>query len=174
MQGRWQRFQLPQPAGFILAGRKGLWVGTQGFLAFVDLQGRLTPAGLPIGGMDVRPYTVGPDDSLWFSDEGGNVIARATPDGSVAASYTTLGSPGISDMKVDANGNVWVAESHRIEEFQKEYIPLPNIVSANRLLFDSSGNLWYSDPAGDTIGFVTKDGRRLCYRLPLSNVKSCR
>jgi streptogramin lyase len=176
--GRWQRFPLANNATEIMPARTGLWVTTgsyDNYLAFVSYDGRESTFKLPVLRMWPTPYAVGGSNDLWFSDRYGNMIGHASPGGSVSLEYTDFGPAGISDMRLDTDGNVWIAEpkAHVIEEYGKSvYLP-PRGVSPKDLLFDSSGKLWYSDPEADVVGVVAKNGGSNCYAFRLSHVRNC-
>jgi streptogramin lyase len=173
--GNWQRFPLGIKPGAMRPGKSGFWISGSA-LSFVDFSGREKPVPLPFEEMDPQLYAVDADD-LWFSDRYGNIVGHARTDGTVMATYTTFGPPGISDMKADRTGTIWIAEpaAHLIEEYKKGEALPPRGVRPKYLLFDSSGNLWYSDPAADVVGLVgTKDHRSRCYAFRLSQVQSCR
>lgn len=176
--GQWQRFPLSGEAAVIKVARNGLWVATgnyNNYLAFVDWGGHESIITLPIQRVWPTLYTVSSADDLWFSDRYGNIIGRASRDGLVNLTYTDFGPAGISDMRLDSAGNLWIAEPKAggIEELGKSiYLP-PRGVSPKNLLFDSNGNLWYSDPDADVVGVVAKNGRSKCYAFPLSIVRNC-
>jgi streptogramin lyase len=178
MDGQWQRFPLVDDAAVIKPAKHGLWVTTgnyDNYLSFVSWEGRETLIKLSVKKIWPTLYAVGAADDVWFSDRYGNVIGHATPDGSARLEYTDFGPPGISDMRLDPNGNLWVAErkAHVIDEYGRAvYLP-PHGVFPKSLLFDSSGNLWYSDPDADVVGVVAKSGRSNCYAFRLSRVKNC-
>lgn len=178
MYDRWQRFPLTDDAREIKPAKHGLWVTTAGYdnyLAFVTWQGRETVMQPSLQRMRPTLYAVDASDDVWFSDRYGNVIGHAAPDGSIRLEYTYFGPAGISDMRLDANGDLWVAEpkAHVIEKYGKStYLP-PRGVYPKNLLFDSSGNLWYSDPEADVVGVIAKKGRSNCYAFRLSHVRNC-
>ncbi len=172
--GRWQRFPLARRAAVVLTGKTGLWVaGDYDSLSFVDMRGHERPVALPVGRMRPKLYAVDAADTVWFSDGYGNTIASATPAGLVTANYSEFGPAGISDMRIDESGNVWIAESHAIEEYQKSLRFPPSGVSPRHLLIDSTGNVWYSDPVADVVGVVAKNDKNKCYAFRLSHVRSC-
>lgn len=120
-------------------------------------------------------YAVGSSDDLWFSDRYGNIIGHTVPGGSARLEYTNFSPPGISDMRLDGDGNLWVAEpkAHVVDEYGKSlYLP-PRGVSPKNLLFDSNGRLWYSDPDADVVGVIAKGRRSSCYAFRLSRVRNC-
>jgi streptogramin lyase len=178
MDDRWQRFPLADDAREIKPTRSGLWVTTgnyDDYLAFVSWQGREAVVKPPLQAMWPALYAVDGSDNIWFSDRYGNVIGQASPDGSVRLEYTDFGPPGISDMRFDPEGNLWVAEPKAkvIDKYGKSvYLP-PRGVSPKNLLFDSSGNLWYSDPEADVVGVIAKTGHSICYAFRLSHVRNC-
>ena len=177
--GTWQRFSLSDIAAIIKPGAKGLWITNgiyyENYLAYIDLRGHEGIAKLPVGSMGPTMYAVDAADDLWFSDRYGNVIAHAVPDGSVVAGYANFEPSGISDMQIDRGGNVWIAEpgARVVEEYQKGVALPPRGVRPTHLLFDSSGTLWYSDPAADVVGTIVTHGRSKCYAFRLSHVKNC-
>jgi streptogramin lyase len=177
--GAWQRFSLSDVAAIVRPGIKGLWV-TNGlsydnYLAYVDLHGHESIAKLPLGSMGPKMYAVDAADNLWFSDRYGNVVGQAAPDGSVVAGYTDFGPPGISDMRIDRNGHLWIAEPQAriVDEYNKGITFPPRGVSPRNLLFDSNGTLWYSDPVADVVGTIAANGTGRCYAFRLSHVKHC-
>lgn len=174
--GRSQRFSLSFDAAAILAARGGLWVsGDYDSLSFVDLHGREKTVGLPVARMWPKPYAVGASDELWFTGKYGNLIARATPDGTARATATEFGPAGISDMRVGPRGDLWIAEpkAHGIEQYGKGFEIAPKGVAPTHLFFDSNGNLWYSDPQADVVGTIAIGRRGSCYAFRLSHVRSC-
>ena len=174
--GHWKRFPISINPVTMLAGHNGLWVADRDdALSYVDLHGREIPAKVPMRYFGPKPYAVDKEDRVWFSDRYGNVIARATPTGVVTATYTDLGPAGISDMKIDENDNVWIAEqkSHIIEEYNKRFMTAPAGVNPRHLLFDSNGNLWYSDANADVVGEIAKNGKDRCYAFALSHIRRC-
>ncbi|HZT12715.1 MAG TPA: hypothetical protein VFA29_07925 [Candidatus Baltobacteraceae bacterium] len=175
--GHWQRFPLTHDAATILAGKSGLWIaGGYDFLSYVDLGGREVSISLPIAGMEPHLYVVDSSGRLWFSDRYGNIIAHVDSRGTVAATYTDLGRAGVSDMATDEADDIWIAEpkARAIEEYRKRFAIAPPAVHPKRILFDSGGNLWYSDGAADVIGVIRRDGRNACYALTLSHVRTCK
>ena len=178
MDGQWQRFPLADDAAVIKSARNGLWVTTgnyDNYLSFVSWHGREQSVKLPVHRLWPTLYAVSDSDEVWFSDRYGNVIGHAAPDGSVHLEYTDFGPAGISDMRLDGAGNLWVAEqkAHVIDEYGKAvYLP-PRGVSPKNLLFDSTGSLWYSDPEADVVGVIAKNGSSKCYAFRLSPVKNC-
>jgi streptogramin lyase len=178
MDGRWERFPLAHTVTEIVPATDGVWVrggDYSDYLAFVSWKGRETTIQSPVEQMWPRLFVAGANDVIWLSDRYGNMIGHAMLDGSVRLEYTNFGPAGISDMRFDAAGNLWVAEpkAHIIEEYRKAVFLPPPGVSPKNLLFDSSGSLWYSDPDADVVGVFAKTGRSRCYAFRLSRVKSC-
>ncbi len=175
-RGRWQRFPLQHEASSILVGKTGVWIaGDYDSLSFVDMNGNRKDLSLPVSSMNPKLYAVDGKDTLWFSDLYGNIIAHATPSGAIDAAYTDFGPPGISDMRVDGSETIWIAEpkAHVIEEFNKGFSLPPPGIHPKYLLFDSGGNLWYSDPVADVVGVIAKNRENKCYAFRLSRVKHC-
>ncbi len=174
--GRWQRFPLAHDNGVILAGKNGFWVaGDYDFLSYVDLYGHEKPIVLPIANMRPRLFVVDAAEHVWFTDRYGNIIARAAPNGTVTTTYTEYGPAGISDMQIDQDGNVWIAEpsARAIEEYKTAFDVSPPEIHPRQLLVDSSGQLWYSDGAADVIGVIANNGGGKCYALRLATLRSC-
>ncbi|HEY5256924.1 MAG TPA: hypothetical protein VIJ12_00940 [Candidatus Baltobacteraceae bacterium] len=174
--GRWQHFPLSIAAVSILAGKKGFWVaGKFTGLSFVDLQGNEHPVALPITNMEAIPYAVDSGDTLWFSDQFGSIIAAVTPSGTVTATYAQTSIPTeIPDMRFDQSGRLWIAEpgTHSIEGYRRS-LALPRGVNPEHLLFDSDGNLWYSDPVAAVVGAILKDGKSVCYAFRPRRIPKC-
>jgi virginiamycin B lyase len=64
-----------------------------------------TPMSNPSG------VTTGPDGNLWFTENAGNKVARATSNGSITEfSVPTEGSHP-ADIATGPDGNLWVTES---------------------------------------------------------------
>jgi streptogramin lyase len=175
--GHWQRFTLEQTADLITVGKGGVWIAGSysNYLAFVDGHGVEKVIQMPIRSMDPKPYAVDDADNLWFSDRYGNVVGRATPSGSLEASYTLYGPARISDMRLDQQGDLWLAEpgAHVIERYGKSLAFPPRGVEPRNLLFDSKGDLWYSDRTSDIVGVIGKNGASRCYAFALSHIRNC-
>lgn len=175
--GEWQRFTVGDAATQIEPARDGLWLNRSedDYLSFFTWNGNEHVFKMPVERLHPILYAVGTSNDAWFSDRYGNVVGHATSVNTVSATYTDFGPAEISDMRLDASGNLWIAQpgNHVIDEMGKSlYLP-PRGVSPKYLLFDSSGKLWYSDPGADVVGVVTKSGPARCYAFRLSRVRNC-
>ena len=137
------------------------------------------PLSYPVG------IVVDSRGSVWVSEHGGSSIAEYVPSNSTWKKYPTsqaAASPGTgpATLAIDSPGRLWFAEhySNRIgrlnpaigsmEEFS---IPVPGAYSLLNSL-DQSGNFWFVEANGDSIGMILKDATSGISIRPVSNPSS--
>jgi virginiamycin B lyase len=168
----------------ITAGPDGnVWFTERDRNSARDLIGRITPAGVVTefsAGLTPDAYldgiTAGPDGNLWFTEATARRIGRITPAGVVtefSAGITDTISP--SSIIAGPDGNLWFTEvggqdrytgavspggigritpAGVITEFATGITDWPQSITAG-----CDGNLWFTQPNGNTIGRITPRGR---------------
>jgi len=177
-QNLWREFLLSFAPDSIAAAKTGFWIaGTLSSLSFLSSQGLETPMHLSVQRIDLKLYAVDSTSRAWLTDQLGNMLITASPDGALTASYADYVPAGISDIKISETGSVWIAEplAGIIDEYSKGVSLPPRGITPTYLLFSSDGTLWYSDPDADVIGTVGSNAKRShCYAFWRSRVKNCR
>ncbi len=115
----------------------------------------------------------GPDGNLWFCEEGGNRIARMTPEGVVTEFPMPSPATRPETITVGPDGNMWFTawNGHLIGRVTPEGVitefPVPTANGEPEgITLGADGNLWYSDANSSKIGRLTTDGVFTEFPLP--------
>lgn len=127
---------------------------------------------VPTKGARAYALAVGPDGSIWFTEEAANKIGRLNPKTGEMKEYPLSSEKNVAPhgLAVDENDNIWFAASSGgfIGELEPKTgkvtvfkMPDPKATDPESLAFDSKGNLWFTvqnanmvgklDPASGTI-----------------------
>jgi streptogramin lyase/uncharacterized protein YkwD len=135
------------------AGNTTLTVSDVNFSEFSIATANSAPSGI----------TVGPDGNLWFTEYGGNKVAKITPAGAITE-FAVNGNP--FGITAGPDGNLWFTETsgNKIGRITpdgstvKEF-PIPTSTSYPfGITVGPDGNLWFTEYGGNKIGRITPDG----------------
>lgn len=116
------------------------------------------------------------DNTLWYTNSGGNSIAKISPEGTLTEFALPTAAAGPFDIAVGADGNIWFTEfdanrigritpSGVITEFQ-----VPTAASQPRgIAAGPDGNIWFTQIAGAKIGRITPAGVITEFTIPWSS-----
>lgn len=116
------------------------------------------------------------DNTLWYTNSGGNSIAKISPEGTLTEYALPTAAAGPFDIAVGADGNIWFTEfdanrigritpSGVITEFQ-----VPTAASQPRgIAAGPDGNIWFTQIAGAKIGRITPSGVITEFTIPWSS-----
>ena len=160
-------FNFPNGVG----GAKEITSGSDGALWFTQggVMGRMTTTGvysnftLPAGA-NAFGITAGPDNNLWFTDQGNNAIGRITTAGSTTEFTIPTANSIPIDITTGPDGNLWFAESNgnnigritpsgAVTEF-----PIPTAGSGASGIAANGKLLWFTEPNTHKIGRITTNG----------------
>ena len=112
-----------------------------------------------------KPYAtaVGPDGSIWFTEEQANKIGHLNPKTGEFKEYPLVNTENIAPhgLVADPNGNVWFAASSggfigRLEPNSGKVVvfkmPDPKATDPESLAFDSKGTLWFTLQNANMVG----------------------
>ena len=109
--------------------------------------------------------TAGPDGNMWFTEAGGNIVAKITPDGVVTeypippppTAFRWGSPPGLTAIcgSPRSGGIRWARSRggcvHRVPG------PTPDS-QPEQITVGPDGNLWFTEHIGNKVGQVTTDG----------------
>src|SRR5438094_757041 len=110
---------------------------------------------VPTSGSQPRGITVGPDENLWFVEQGADKIAKMTTAGSFTEyPVPTAGSKPVG-IVAGPNGNLWFTEAKGNKigklttagKFTEYPIPTPNGEPVG-IVAGPDGNLWFTEAKG--------------------------
>jgi streptogramin lyase len=123
----------------------------------------LAPASTPLG------IAAGPDNALWFADQGAGAIGRVDPHSGRIEEFTTGLTPGAAPHEIAAgSGGMWFTDdgatkaigridpaTHHIEEFTAG---LPQQSLPLGIAAGPEGDMWFTDGGSAAIGRITPAG----------------
>ncbi|GAC1651737.1 MAG: hypothetical protein NVS9B12_00390 [Vulcanimicrobiaceae bacterium] len=159
----------------ISAANHGAWIIQSNALTYIAQDGKTVKISLTVDEFTPRYEAVDRDDTLWFTDRFGNIIASAKTDGTLRAAYIDVVPTGVSGIAIGPSGTAWYSapREHLIFEYRKRIVFAPAKVDASYLAFDSIGNLWYTAPDADVVGYIPPAGKSQCFALRYATVRSC-
>ena len=115
---------------------------------------------------------VGPDNAIWFAEEGTGNIGRCTTTGTITEFNIGPGSSPI-DIIAGPDGNIWL-DDNGLSQIVRctptgtiTTFPTPTAgASFTGLIIGADGNLWYADQTNNLIGRVTTAGEITEFTLP--------
>lgn len=162
----------------------GITQGPDGKMWFTQQQGDV--GSVDMNGTIVRYFVsqaplqiiVGPDRALWFAETRntfGPYIGRITTSGKLTE-YQIPFDPN-AGLAAGSDGNIWVAGVRRsVEKVTLHGVvtnyPLPHPKHHHSLLGligGPDGNVWFTDPGTNEIGFVTPHGKFTLFEIPTPN-----
>ncbi len=124
---------------------------------------------LPTNNAALTSISLGPDDKLWFAEQGSNKVGNITTDGFITE-YPTSGA---GDINVGPDGNLWftqvfnnavgkISPQGEITEYS-----IPNSNEPRDITAGPDGNLWFTQQSGNKITKMDTNGNILAdYSLP--------
>jgi virginiamycin B lyase len=124
--------------------------------------------------------TVGPDNTLWFTENSGNRIGRITVDGQITEFELPNPNSRPTGITLGPDGNLWFTEGggnmgvhggHRIGVITPDGQILHEFpITANSYSYaitvGPDGNLWFTENLANQIGRITVDGTLTEFPLP--------
>jgi streptogramin lyase len=118
----------------------------------------------------------GPDGNMWFTEYGGNSIARITPAGVIREFPVPTANSAPSGIAVGPDGNLWFTEFNGnsigqitpagvVREFA---VPTPGSQPAF-IAAGPDGNLWFTEYHGNQIGRITTAGAIVEIAIPTAS-----
>jgi virginiamycin B lyase len=135
--------------------------------------GTITEYPLPNGNVP-QAITNGPNQTLWFSDEGANAIVKFTPKSDKFSAYRIpTSNADVEGITKGPDGNIWFTEygGNNIGKLTPtgtftEY-PIPtSFCSPYGIVAGLDGNLWFVEQSANQIGRITTSGVNTEYHLP--------
>src|SRR5579883_2062594 len=172
-------FALPMPNsgpyGMVLGPDGALWFTEQGTFQGNPPQpmpagriGRITPTGsiteftLPKPSSQPHSIVAGPDDNLWFTENGENQIGRITPTGTITEFPTRIPNSYPDGITGGPDGNLWsTGLAYSVGRITPTGIvtsfPIPSSDPGN-ITAGPDGNLWFTEGAANKIGRMAPSG----------------
>jgi streptogramin lyase len=106
----------------------------------------------------------GPDGNVWFTEFGGNKIAKITPLGQITEYAVPTPDSGPATIVAGPDGNLWFTEfnGHKIGRItpsgQIDEFPLPAGAAPNGITAGPDGALWFTEQGAHNVGRITTDG----------------
>jgi streptogramin lyase len=190
------QFQAGTGSGDSGTGPERITSGPDGNLWFTEFWAnriaRMTPAGalteFPIPTLNSAPRGIvaGPDGNLWFVEShfSNTAVARITTAG-VVTEYPLGGSVDDqlqpTEIVVGQDGNLWLNQSHPSAP-QGEIVrvtpngslktfPMSKGIRPSGMASGPDGNIWFTDPGGNSIGRMSPMGAVRQFALPKRNAQ---
>ena len=165
--GTINEFNFPNGVGgakeIVTGADSALWFPQGGVMGHMTTGGTYSNFMLP-GSANSTGVTLGPDNNVWFTDQGTNAIGRITTGGSV--SEFTISTPNSmpQDITPGPDGNLWFTETTgnkigrittggTITEFT-----IPTANSGASGIVKKGNALWFTEPSAHKIGRITVGG----------------
>ncbi|HEX2714527.1 MAG TPA: hypothetical protein VHM88_20220, partial [Candidatus Acidoferrales bacterium] len=138
----------------------------------------ITEFRIPTPRSDTHHVAVGPDGSLWFTEESGsNKVGKVTPSGVFAEYVIPTADSGPTGIATGPDGNLWIAElsAHQVAKLTMSGVfteyRTPSGSGPTDVVAGSDGNLWFTE-FDSRIAKVTTSGFITEYSLPLQKVSA--
>ena len=135
-----------------------------------------------IGGGGLVGIAMGSDGNIWASDDGGNAVARFTPDGQGTSFPMPTPNAGPAELTAGPDGNLWCTEATAnaiarittagvVTEFPLSQTVFPNNgIGPRGIVTGSDGNLWFTHTGANVVGRMSPAGVVLnTYTIPTPN-----
>jgi streptogramin lyase len=140
-----------------------LWFPQGGVMGHMTTGGTYSNFSLPAGANSTG-VTVGPDNNIWFTDQGNNAIGRTTTGGSTTEFTIPTSNSTPQDITTGPDGNLWFTETTgnkigrittagTITEFT-----IPTANSGVSGIVKKGRALWFTEPGAHQIGRLTVAG----------------
>ena len=157
-------------AGALLA--TGLIVSAAPMSGASDPTGTIAEYTIPTAASNPNAMAVGPDGNVWFTEYGGNKVAKVTPTGSFTEYPVPTAAGNPNAMAVGPDGNLWFTEfsGNKVAKVTTtgsftEYT-IPTASSAPRgITAGPDGNVWFTEVIGK-VAKVTTTGLFTEYTVP--------
>ena len=158
----------------LLASRARLAAGVVILLSagLVPLSGRalaavgaITEYDIPNANASPVGITPGPDGNLWFTEQGGNMVAKVTTSGVITEYLVPTANAGPFGIVAGPDGNLWFTEGqvNRVAsvttsgDFTEYTVPTADSFPGN-IAAGPDGNLWFTENAANNVTRVTTAG----------------
>jgi len=143
-----------------------------------DLKVTIHEWPVPTKGAHPHDPAVGPDGSLWFTEQMVNKIGRLNPSTGEFKEYTLAAdkNSGPHGLVADRHGNIWFTanfggyigkldpRSGKVAEFKMTH---PSADDPHSLVFDANGILWFTVQGGNMVGKLDpSNGRMILKEVP--------
>jgi streptogramin lyase len=134
-----------------------------------DKLGRMSTGGTvtewptPSGGTQPQGITLGSDGNVWYTEPGKNKVVRMTPAAVPTEFAVTGGKP--YDIAAGPGGNLWISIQGAsggigVMTTSGSFSLFTTGITSTvqNLAYGPDGNIWFTEPSGDTIGRITPLG----------------
>ncbi len=139
-----------------------------------------TEFGIATAGSFANNIANGSDGNLWFTQGGGNKVAKVTPAGAITDYSLPTAASGVFDIAAGADGNLWFTEQsvNKIGKITPAGVvseftipPATGIsgISPYGIAAGSDGNLWFTEQTTNSIGRVSTSGAFARFAVPTAS-----
>jgi streptogramin lyase len=134
-----------------------------------DKLGRMSTGGTvtewptPSGGTQPQGITLGSDGNVWYTEPGKNKVVRITPAAVPTEFAVTGGKP--YDIAAGPGGNLWISVQGAsggigVMTTSGSFSLFTTGITSTiqNLAYGPDGNVWFTEPSGDTVGRITPLG----------------
>ncbi len=106
-------------------------------------------------------YIIADTEAVWLTTKTPNMVIRISLDGDMSVKAEDLGTAAPEQLAFGTEGQVWVASSAGLHEFDARLsgpgslVSLPSGGGAKGLCVGRNGELWYTNPTRKTLGSYT-------------------
>jgi len=165
IDGSIRRYRFSDGIGAMTATPDGMWATSWDSIVHIDLDGTVHTFPVPLAGSGPYAIAASGDGSLAFADFTGNVMGTVSKTGTLTLQYAMFLPAGIVSFSTSLAGDTSYA------------MPLQHtIVTGDRIVTvagdptylerDDVGNIWFSEPDGNAVGYVEPTGEVRFFPLP--------
>lgn len=156
-----------RPNAIVVGPDGNIWTGGAGQILRVTTSGKFT--SYPIAGAHIGGMIVGPDNDLWFTDDGNDRVGFITTQG-IVTSYAAPAGTSPTQIATGGDGNLWVTDSNgsilRVSTaggFTQYTTGITAGAHPQAIVSASDGYLYFTEPffssnKNDRIGRITISG----------------